>query len=109
VVACEEDNCHYAEGSRRCTLRVDYIRSILEEIGLGEGRLLLSQLPGSAWEDLALSAGKGAHPSSNYLDRHIAGVRARMITAFEAHKPNPLREVHGAQDGPAYSEGENDE
>ena len=58
VIACQEDNCQYIEGSRRCARRVDYIRSILKEIGLGEDRLLLSHLPGSASEDLALAAGK---------------------------------------------------
>lgn len=33
VIACEEDNCHYIEGSKRCARRVDYIRSILREMG----------------------------------------------------------------------------
>ena len=37
VVACQEDNCHHAEGSRRCEMRMEYIRSILKEIGLGVG------------------------------------------------------------------------
>jgi F420-non-reducing hydrogenase iron-sulfur subunit len=92
VVACQEDNCHYAEGSRRCSLRVNYIRSILREIGLGEGRLLLFYLPGSASEDLALAAGKAVHSSSSEsLDAKMIGIRARMMEAFLAHPPNPLR------------------
>ena len=43
VVACQDDNCHYVEGSRRCTRRIDFIRSLLNEMGLGEERLLLFQ------------------------------------------------------------------
>jgi F420-non-reducing hydrogenase iron-sulfur subunit len=92
VVACQEDNCHYAEGSRRCSLRVDYIRSILKEIGLGEGRLLLSYLPGSASEDLALASGKSAHAlSPDSLEAQMTELRKRMIEAFRNHPPNPLR------------------
>jgi len=48
IIACQDDNCHFIEGSRRCALRVDYVRSILNEIGLGDERLLLSYLP-IAW------------------------------------------------------------
>ncbi len=92
IVGCQDDNCHYAEGSRRCAIRVDYIRSILREIGLGDGRLLLSFLPGSASEDLAMAAGKTADPlSTDLLDVRIADLRARTIDAFQAHAPNPLR------------------
>jgi coenzyme F420-reducing hydrogenase delta subunit len=92
VIACREDNCHYAEGSRRCALRVDYIRSILKDIGLGEGRLVLAHLPGSASEDLALAAGKAAHPiSPDSFDAQMADLRARILEAFRAHPPNPLR------------------
>jgi coenzyme F420-reducing hydrogenase delta subunit len=92
LIACQEDNCHYAEGSRRCALRVEFIRSILQEIGLGEGRLLLYYLPGSASEDMALAAGKAANTSSSdLLDAQIDDLRVRMIEAFNAYPPNPLR------------------
>jgi len=59
VVACESGNCHYAEGSLRCMRRVEFVRSLLGEIGLNDERLLLEYLPGSAAEDLA-SAEAGA-------------------------------------------------
>jgi hypothetical protein len=92
VVACQEDNCHYAEGSRRCALRVDHIRSILKEIGLGDGRLLLFYLPGSASQDLALAGGKAMDPASpELLNAQIAYLRARTLEAFQTHPPNPLR------------------
>ena len=41
IVACESDNCHYIEGSKRCDRRVEFVRSLLKEIGLGDERLLL--------------------------------------------------------------------
>jgi F420-non-reducing hydrogenase iron-sulfur subunit len=58
IVACEDDNCHYIEGCKRCKRRVEFVQSILKEIGLGEERLRLEILPGSAAEDLMVDAGK---------------------------------------------------
>ena len=92
VVACQEGNCHYAEGSRRCAVRVEYLRAILKEIGLGEGRLLLSYLPGSASEDLAVAAGKSAGDSKDAsLKAALAGVRELVVEALRIYPPNPLR------------------
>jgi F420-non-reducing hydrogenase iron-sulfur subunit len=97
VVACQEDNCHYIEGSRRCTHRVDYIRSLLNEIGLGDGRLLLFHLPGSASEDLAISVGKSADPEIlDSLRAQIAAVRDQAIEALRVHPPNPLHDSSAA-------------
>jgi F420-non-reducing hydrogenase iron-sulfur subunit len=92
VTACEESNCHYAEGSRRCALRVDFIRSLLQEIGLGEGRLLLCYLPGSAAEDLTLTTGvSDASSSSESLEEKIAAIRDQITEALRVCPPNPLR------------------
>lgn len=91
VVACREDNCHHIEGSRRCARRVEYIRSILKDIGLGDERLLLSYLPGSALEDLALVSSKTApenHPDS--LDAQIAAIHDSVVEVFRNLPPNPL-------------------
>ena len=57
MVACQEDDCHYLEGSKRCARRADFIRSILEEIGLDGERLMLFHLPGTAAQDMALASG----------------------------------------------------
>jgi F420-non-reducing hydrogenase iron-sulfur subunit len=93
VVACQDDNCHYAEGSRRCALRVELVQSILKEIGLGDGRLLLSYLPGSAAEDLAMAAGKsGGSNGAGLLDAQIAAVRDRIIETLRIYPPNPLQQ-----------------
>ena len=95
VIACEEDNCHFAEGSRRCTIRVEYIRSLLNEIGLGEGRLLLSYLPGSAVEDLNIAAGK-PNPTNqtNALRVSVQAIREQVIEALRTCPPNPLLELY---------------
>jgi F420-non-reducing hydrogenase iron-sulfur subunit len=101
VIACQDDNCHYIEGSRRCARRVDYIRSILNEIGLGEERLLLSCLPGSAIEDLSLAsnAPAGTDPLGR-LDAQVAAIRGQVIQALQTLPPNPLQQaVPGAQAG----------
>jgi F420-non-reducing hydrogenase iron-sulfur subunit len=92
VTACEEGNCHYAEGSRRCALRVESIQSLLQEIGLGEGRLLLCHLPGSAAEDLKLTSGEaGTSNLPESLEAKIAEIRDRIAEALRVCPPNPLR------------------
>lgn len=94
VIACQEDNCQYIEGSRRCSLRVNFIRSILDEIGLGEGRLLLFSLPGSAHQDLALSAGKATPAGdSESLETQITAIRDQVEEAFRTFPPNPLQQL----------------
>ena len=92
VVACQEDNCHHAEGSLRCARRADYIRSLLNEIGLGDERLLLLHLPGSAKQDLDLIAGRPvSEPDGDLLKAQIAGVRDQVLEALRSCLPNPLQ------------------
>jgi F420-non-reducing hydrogenase iron-sulfur subunit len=106
VVACREDNCHYIEGSRRCALRVNYIRSILKEIGLGEGRLLLSYLPGSASQDLARAEGKAtAENQLDSLETQIAAIRDEVLEVLHTYPPNPLQQLSkGAPAGNSLQE-----
>jgi F420-non-reducing hydrogenase iron-sulfur subunit len=93
AVACQEDNCHYIEGSQRCARRVDYLRSILDEIGLGAERLLLLQLPGTASEDMALAMGRHSPAlSSEDLDARLAAIRDHVMQALQSLPPNPLYE-----------------
>jgi F420-non-reducing hydrogenase iron-sulfur subunit len=94
-VACERDNCHYLEGSKRCARRVDYIRSILDEVGLGGERLMLFSLPGTAAEDMALSAGTPASAlDSEALDARVAGIRDQVLQALYL---SPLHEAPAAE------------
>jgi len=58
MMACEEEDCHYQEGSKRCARRAAFLRAILAEIGLGGERLMLFHLPGTAAEDMALGSGR---------------------------------------------------
>lgn len=107
VIACREDNCHYIEGSRRCALRVDYIRSILEEIGLGEERLLLSYLPGSALEDLARASGSASPANSSGSSKsQVADIREYVLRTLRDLTPNPLRDLSQETESSGSSEDE---
>ncbi len=100
VIACDGENCHYIEGSKRCSRRVEFLRSILEEIGLGEERLLLFFLPGSAAEDMLATAGKTAETTDpESLKQKIEAIREQMLKAIEILPPNPLR-LMGADEAP---------
>jgi F420-non-reducing hydrogenase iron-sulfur subunit len=44
IVGCLEGGCHFVEGNLRARRRADRILSILEEIGLGGGRLKMVNL-----------------------------------------------------------------
>jgi coenzyme F420-reducing hydrogenase delta subunit len=94
MVACEEDNCHYLEGSKRCAHRADYLRSIIDAIGLGGERLMLFHLPGTAAEDMALAAGRPVLARvSEALDAQVAAIREKVVEALAALPPNPLRKA----------------
>jgi hypothetical protein len=91
AVACEEDNCHYLEGSVRCARRMDYLRIILDDVGLGGERLLLFHLPGTAAEDMALGAGRPvASCSSEAVDAQVAAIRDGVLRALDGLTPTPL-------------------
>ena len=91
MVACEDDNCHHLEGSKRCARRVAYIRSLLDEIGLGGERLLLFHLPGTAAEDMALASGRTVEPlAAADVDAQAAAIRESVIEALRDLPPNPL-------------------
>ena len=107
IVACEDDNCHYIEGCKRCKRRVEFVQSILKEIGLGEERLRLEILPGSAAEDLMVDAGKDL-PKENpdSLAARIDAVRNQTMQALELLPPNPLRQTDtGEETGGSTREG----
>jgi len=92
AVGCEEHNCHYLEGSQRCARRVDYLRSILDEIGLGGKRLLFFHLPGTAAQDLALGAGKPQPvDDSEARSARVAALREQMLQALDGLPLNPMR------------------
>jgi coenzyme F420-reducing hydrogenase delta subunit len=91
AIACREDNCHYLEGSRRCARRVDYLRGLLDQVGLGAERLALFHLPGTAAEDTALAAGKPVPSfSRETVDAEVASIRATVVDILQTLAPTPL-------------------
>lgn len=91
VVACDEGNCHHLEGSKRCARRVDYVRDLLDEVGLGRERLMLCHLPGTAAEDMALAAGRpGPAYDPEAARARVAAIRAEVAQALDTLTPTPL-------------------
>ena len=48
--------CHYLEGNLAAERRVDYVKDLLDQIGLGRGRLemvFLSSAEGQRWAEIA--------------------------------------------------------
>ena len=106
MVACEEDNCHYLEGSQRCARRAAFIRSILEEIGLGGARLMLFHLPGTAAEDMALASGRTVEaPAVAALDAQVAAIRDQVVETLRALPSNPLHQSSRGRSGRGFLPG----
>jgi F420-non-reducing hydrogenase iron-sulfur subunit len=100
IVACEEANCHYLEGSRRVLRRVDYLRGLMDEMGLGGKRLMLFYLPGSAREDMALgaAAAPAAPLSDDELNRRIVTIRDEVVAQLLQLPPSGLKTAEGNAD-----------
>jgi coenzyme F420-reducing hydrogenase delta subunit len=93
IVACQEDNCHHGEGSRRAQRRVDYVRGLLDDIGLGGDRLMLFHLPGSAREDMTLGvagAPAAAAPRAADLAGRVQAICDSIAERLASLSPNPL-------------------
>lgn len=115
IVACAEDNCHSTEGSRRAKCRADFVDRLLQESGLGPGRVLLLHLSGSAHEDMALGAASEsqtvpAAPTQEELAAHLQVLREEVIQRLKTLAPNPLRSAAPceAADGPYQVEDTDD-
>ena len=121
VIACDEDNCHYLEGSSRARVRVEYVRLLLNELGLDGERLLLFNLPGSAREDMALgcavartagvspASGAGGTPAVRSAAEESAGRMLKAIAEEIAGRlkelgMTPLRQVGGPSGSPGDPE-----
>lgn len=103
VFGCQEDDCHNHEGSRRCARRVEYVRGLLDEIGIGNDRLWLFRLPGSAREDMALGLGGELDPVACERQEEERSVRVeqelRIVRQELADKIAGLRQspIHNSQ------------
>jgi coenzyme F420-reducing hydrogenase delta subunit len=114
VVACEDDNCHTLKGSRRCERRVEYVRGLLDQVGVGSERLLFFRLPGSAREDLALGIAapaptglrEPAEPAPSMMGK-VRSIRDQLMVRVRSLPPSPLRasEMPAPPTPPAWSPG----
>jgi F420-non-reducing hydrogenase iron-sulfur subunit len=107
VICCEDGNCHHLEGNRRCHRRLDYVTSLVEQVGMGRDRLMIFQLPGSAAEDMALGAGL-TPPSNPTLPQKLAAVREAFAARVAKLSANPLRRGELPDESP-YEVDSNDE
>lgn len=44
VMMCKEGECRYLEGNMRASKRVEVVKELLEEAGLGQGRVTIIQM-----------------------------------------------------------------
>ena len=95
LIACQDDNCHAVEGCLRARRRLDYVRGLLGQIGLGGDRLAMFQLPGSAREDMAAGDNnpQASHLSDRALLQQIQAIRDEVAARVQALCPNPLHKV----------------
>ncbi len=99
VIGCVEDNCHTLEGSCRCARRIDYVRGLLDQIGIGRDRLWLYRLPGSAREDMALGTEGEPYLDApqrqetsqlGRLEPELCALRKDLADRIAALRPSPL-------------------
>jgi F420-non-reducing hydrogenase iron-sulfur subunit len=108
VICCEEGNCHHLEGNRRCARRLAHVDGLLKQIGLGEGRLKVFHLPGSAKEDMALGLNPNAASGLDAgMSQKVAAVRDAFVSFLATVSPNPMRK--GALPDESPYEVENDD
>lgn len=95
VIACGSDHCRYLEGSQRLDRRAEYVRGLLEEVGLGGERLMVFHLGGSARDDVQVVLRRpgpdGQQPDGADAAAELAAVHEQMTVRLRALKTSPLR------------------
>lgn len=79
IVACPIGNCHHVRGNERGLARVNRAKSLLDEIGLGGGRLEIFFMSGGQGHTFAMCA-------------------QQMVDRIRALGPNPLKKTQVVQD-----------
>jgi len=77
VVTCRDGDCRYLEGRRRVQQRIDYVRGLLDEVGLGGERLVVLESPAGS------DASTDAPPQSDMIHEALAAALVGLA-------PNPL-------------------
>ena len=97
VITCTGDNCHYLEGSRRTERRVEHVRDLLNEIGLGGQRLLMFHLAASGQEEVMLGRPpEGASPNTRLNQKELEEIFEMVMAGLNSLQPNPLRQDKAA-------------
>ncbi len=78
LAGCLEGECHFLKGNLRAKKRVQYVKALLEEVGLGSGRL----------EMVNMSSAQG---------QRFAEVAREMTEKIRALGPNPAKKKLKAQ------------
>jgi coenzyme F420-reducing hydrogenase delta subunit len=90
IITCVGDDCHYLEGSQRTERRVQYVRELLDEIGLGGQRLLLYHLAASGKENA--TPGRPPKDPSPGKQESLTEIFEMVVAGLGAMQPNPLRQ-----------------
>ena len=80
VVGCPIGNCHHVRGNERARIRVDKVKDLLDEIGIGRERV----------EIYFVSGGMG---------ETFARVAEEMTERIRALGPSPLRQAQSVPEG----------
>jgi len=80
VVGCPIGNCHHVRGNERARIRVDKVKDLLDEIGIGRERV----------EIYFVSGGMG---------ETFARVASEMTERIRALGPSPLKEAQSVPEG----------
>jgi coenzyme F420-reducing hydrogenase delta subunit len=97
VAGCLEGGCHFLEGNLRARKRVERVKQILDEIGVGGDRLEmfnLSSAEGPRFAEISTKMSEriaklGPSPlrtSPNTLEKHIVKIRNEADKAIEGEK-----------------------
>jgi coenzyme F420-reducing hydrogenase delta subunit len=79
VAGCLEGDCHFKNGNIRAAQRVEYVKGLLDEIGIGAERL----------EMVTMSAGMG---------ERFARTAGELTEKIRELGPNPVREALASMD-----------
>ncbi len=77
VLTCRDGDCRYLEGRRRVQQRIDYVRGLLDEVGLGGERLVVLESP----------AGSSGKPDTTQQSDMMHEALAAALVGLA---PNPL-------------------
>jgi coenzyme F420-reducing hydrogenase delta subunit len=101
VIGCQGDNCHTLEGSRRCVRRIDYVRGLLEQIGIDPDKLWLFRLPGSAREDRVLGVESG--PNTGELEQREAACLSRVEQELQVLRQELANKITDLRRSPIHN------